>query len=228
MYKYLIISISIISLITLTGCMSEEQKPEPEPVVETVTVVEPVEEKIEVIIPEPVKVIEEKKVVEKPEEKQVAQVEPIKAPTPVESEEDAEYARSVNGDLAGSISKDEFQEDKKNIMEVIDDLAKIMKTKDYDAWLKYVSPSSKKYWSDPKNLATVASRLPVKGLKITSMKDYFLYVFIPARQNSKVEEIRYISTTVTKAVEPRESEDIIFYLFEKSASGDWLLKLDTL
>ena len=177
----------------------------------------------EVVVPE----TETKPVVEKkPEEPKTQKGTAVKQ-EPVLSEADKEYARSVSN-LSGTISKDEFVEDKKDIMMIIDDLNEIIKNRDYDAWLAYVSPSSKQYWSNPKNLAAVANRLPVKGIKIRSMKDYFLYVFIPARQNSKVEEIRYVSKTITTAVEPKEDEDLIFYMFEKASSGDWMLKLDTL
>ncbi len=177
----------------------------------------------EVVVPE----TETKPVVEKKPEEPKPQKGTAVKQEPVLSEADKEYARSVSN-LSGAISKDEFVEDKKDIMMIIDDLNEIIKNRDYDAWLAYVSPASKQYWSNPKNLAAVANRLPVKGIKIRSMKDYFLYVFIPARQNSKVEEIRYVSKTITKAVEPKEDEDLIFYMFEKASSGDWMLKLDTL
>jgi len=177
----------------------------------------------EVIVPES----ETKPVVEKKAESPKTQNGAVAKKEPVLSEADKEYARSVSN-LSGSISKDEFVEDKKDIMLIIDELNEIIKNRDYNAWLTYVSPSSKQYWNNPKNLAAVANRLPVKGIKIRSMKDYFLYVFIPARQNSKVEEIRYVSPTITKAVEPKKEEDLIFYIFEKSSSGDWMLKLDTL
>lgn len=187
-----------------------EQEPE-KPVAETI------------VVPEE----EAKPVVEKKAEDPKPKNGAVAVKEPVVSEADKEYARSVSN-LSGKISKDTFMEDKKDIMQTIEELNDIIKRRDYEAWLTYVSPSSKQYWSNPKNLAAVANRLPVKGINIRSMKDYFLYVFIPARQNSKVEEIRYVSPTVTKAVEPKEDEDLIFYLFEKSTSGDWLLKLDTL
>ncbi|NLK46388.1 MAG: hypothetical protein GX297_07025 [Treponema sp.] len=178
-------------------------------------------EKTEIIIPEIAPVVEKRSEDSELQKGMAAEKEPII------SDADKEYARSVTT-LVGTISKDDFVEDKKDIMKTIEELNEIIKKQDYEAWLKYVSPASKQYWNNPKNLAAVASRLPVKGIKIRSMKDYFLYVFIPARQNSKVEEIRYVSPTITKAVEPKEDEDLIFYIFEKSSSGDWLLKLDTI
>lgn len=220
---YALCTTSLFCALIFTSCNDEEAK-----VVEVVQNEVPEQKELTPALPEvpvvqkeepaPVKV--EPKVEKKPEPKKV-EVKP--EPT----EEEKEYARSV-ATLSNAISQDAFQKDKENIMSIIDELSTIMKQKDYDKWLKYVSPASKTYWSNPTNLANVASRLPVKGLKLKSMRDYFLYVFIPARQNSKVDEIRYVSTDVVKVVEAKENEDIIYYLFEKSANGEWFLKLDTL
>lgn len=202
---------------------------------------EPVIEKVEA--PKPAPVIEPKvepkvepKIEQKPEpkvepkvEKPVIKEEPKPAPQkeePPVSEEAKEYQRSVStlGDKA--ISIDAFQEDKKDIMNIIDDLNDVMKNKDYNTWLNYISDGSKEYWSNPANLASVANRLPIKGIKIKSLRDYFIFVFIPSRANSKVEEIRYISPVLVKAVEPKENEDLIYYIFEKSKNDGWKIKLD--
>lgn len=198
----------------------EPKKEEPKP-----AVAEPV--KAEPAKPAPVK--EPEKTIIVPKEEPI--VEPVKIVEDYKSvkhltEEEKEYQRSVK-DLTESISIDEFEADKKEVLAIIDDLTRIMKDRDYNSWVKYLSPASKKYWSNPQNLATVSNRLPVKGLKISSLKDYFTYVFVPARANSKVEEIRYVSSTVVKAVEPHAEEDLIYYMFEKTG-GKWYLKLDTL
>ena len=150
---------------------------------------------------------------EQPEEKQP--IDPVKS----------EYERSVKQMQGTVVSLDEFQRTKKDILQVITELNKIIKNKDYESWLAYLSPDSKEYWSNPVNLANVATRLPVKGVKIRNLKDYFNYVFIPARQNSSVEEIRYFSKNMVKAVQPMEKEDLIFYTFENHG-GNWLLVLD--
>ncbi|MBO7484598.1 MAG: hypothetical protein J6T84_00880 [Spirochaetaceae bacterium] len=151
--------------------------------------------------------------VEQPEEKQ-----------PVDSVK-SEYERSIKQMEGTVVTLDEFQRTKKDILQVIAELNKIIKNKDYESWLDYLSPDTKEYWSDPVNLANVATRLPVKGIKIRNLKDYFNYVFIPARQNSRVEEIRYLSKNTVKAVQPMEKEDLIFYTFENNGEN-WLLVLD--
>lgn len=137
----------------------------------------------------------------------------------------SEYERSIEELKGETITFDEFQKTKKDILQVISELNKIIKNKDYQSWLDYLTPESKEYWSDPVNLANVATRLPVKGIKIRNLKDYFNYVFIPARLNSQVEEIRYSSKNVVKAVQPLEKEDLIFYVFE-NYSDNWLLTLE--
>ncbi len=137
----------------------------------------------------------------------------------------SEYERSIEELKGVTVTFDEFKQTKKDILQVISELNKIIKNKDYQSWLDYLTPESKEYWSDPVNLANVATRLPVKGIKIRNLKDYFNYVFIPARQNSQVEEIRYSSKNVVKAVQPLEKEDLIFYVFENH-SDNWLLVLE--
>ncbi|HTO35821.1 MAG TPA: hypothetical protein VLZ44_00085 [Treponemataceae bacterium] len=151
------------------------------------------------------------------------EIKPIKnAP-----EIDEEYARSTSELKDESITQDTFLADKKEILEKIDALAQIMLARDYEKWLYYLSPSSKAYWQNQKNLADVSSRLPVKGYTLKNLEDYFRMIFIPSRQNSKVDEIRYISSTLVKAVQVRGSQDVVYYVFIK-INNTWLLELDTL
>ncbi len=143
------------------------------------------------------------------------------------AEIDEEYVRSTSGLKDKSITQDTFLADKKEILEKIDALAQIMLARDYEKWLYYLSPSSKAYWQNQKNLADVSSRLPVKGYTLKNLEDYFRMIFIPSRQNSKVDEIRYISSTLVKAVQVRGSQDVVYYVFIK-INNTWLLELDTL
>ena len=181
----------------------EEPKPA-EPAPEPTPVVEPEQE------PEPVVVVEA------PEE-----AEPEPAPA---VEEDKEYLRSV-GDIA--IDVDTYTHDKEAIMKIIAELATIMNTMDYKSWLAYVDDDSKAYWSRRPNLQKAEKKLPVKGLKLQTLEDYFKHVFVPARKGRNVTEIRYISDTYVKAVQVEADKDIIFYYFNK-IKGEWLLHLSKL
>ena len=127
--------------------------------------------------------------------------EPAKETTTVEEKttvQKDEYSRAV-GNL--SVSKDTFEADKAAVMELIDTLSTIMKDMDYQSWLLYVDKESKIYWSKSANLKKAQSKLPVKGLKLKNLQDYFKYVFVPARMGRTVTEIRYESDTNVKAIQ---------------------------
>lgn len=160
-----------------------------------------------------------------------APVEPeIPSPVPEEPEpkqEDSEYKRSV-GNL--SVSKDTFETDKAEIIRIINQLDIIMKDFEYKAWVGYVAPESINYWSQPVNLRKAEKRLPVKGMKLNSLQDYFKHVFVPARVGRTVTEIRYISDTEVKAVQVQEdkqtgeTKDIIYYYFNK-IGDNWMVHI---
>ena len=78
-----------------------------------------------------------------------------------------------------------------------------------------------------RNLHKISTRLPIKGIKVESLEDYFKYVFIQSRIGRQIDEIRYISDTSIKAVQVRDQQDIVFYYFHK-INGEWKLHLPPL
>lgn len=172
------------------------------------------------------------KVAEQPEPavpQEIKQPEETVAPEPEKKEAVSdEYSRSV-GQI--SVSKDTFEADKKEIMSIIARLSTIMKDFDYQSWLRYVDNESKIYWSQPANLKAAQRKLPIKGLQIKNLQDYFKYVFVPARADREVTSIRYVSDTYVKAVQvtsPATAETpekyTVYYYFNK-IDGHWSLHL---
>ena len=102
-----------------------------------------------------------------------------------------------------------------------------MKSRDYKSWLKFIEPNSINYWSQRKNLSSASKQLPVKGIQLKSLEDYFNYVFIPSRMGRQIDEIRYISSSSIKAVQVREDDTVIFYNFKK-INDEWFVELPTL
>ena len=78
---------------------------------------------------------------------------------------------------------------------IVDKLNHITATKDYAQWLTFLSDEYKRYYSQTATLNKVSEALPVKGIKLKSLKDYFTYVFVPSRQNVRVEDIKFVSPT---------------------------------
>lgn len=146
----------------------------------------------------------------------------------ISEEIDDEYTRSVKAiETDEVITPDTFAEDKKAILETIKELDLIMKNKDYNSWLNYVTPQSIDYWKQRPHLQAVSARLPGNKIQLKTLEDYFNWVFRLSRQNARVDEIRYISSKLVKAVQVSGNQDIIYYQFEKQ-NGRWLISLDTI
>ncbi|MBO4404296.1 MAG: hypothetical protein J5780_03075 [Treponema sp.] len=148
---------------------------------------------------------------------------PVQEEIPEEaSAVDDEYKRSVS---EIDISPEQFELDKRIIMSKINELDLIMEGRDFKRWQTYVDQESINYWSKKANLQKASKRLPVKGMKLNSLEDYFKFVFIPARSGKRVDEIRYESLTHIKAVQVKDDgADSIYYNFEK-IDGEWKVNI---
>ncbi|MCQ2577800.1 MAG: hypothetical protein MJ176_04635 [Treponema sp.] len=143
------------------------------------------------------------------------------------TEEQAEYLRSIDSiEDSEVVSFDEFADDKAAILKIIDEMSEVMRKYNFDKWKNYIDPASIEYYSNPVNLRKTQKKLPDKTLQIKGLRDYFKFVFIPARQISAVDEIRYISKTNVKAVQvrPDEGRIIVYYYFVK-VNGKWYVQL---
>ncbi len=224
---FIIISVLFFSCATDEPVQNEVQEPEP-----IVPVIEPVVESIMEPVPLP-------EIEPEPEPEPIP--EPIIEPEPViffdepepliieeVSEEVQEYSRSISTlEDGSSITEDTFLKDKQEILEIITKLDTIMKGKRYNDWLIYLTPDSKAFWSNKKNLSELSQKLFSKyNFELKNLREYFEYFFIPARKGRVVDEIRYVTPKEIKAVQYKDSEDIIYYFFEK-IDNKWLIRLDT-
>lgn len=156
------------------------------------------------------------------------QQEEVPVQQEIQPEEKDEYHKSV-GNL--TVSKDTFEADKAEIIRTINSLKTIMSDFDYQSWLLYVDNESKAYWSKTANLKKAQSKLPVKGLQLKNLQDYFKYVFVPSRAGRDITTIRYESENYVKAVQITSAESqnsdekyTVFYYFNK-IDGHWQLHL---
>ncbi len=187
----------------------------------------PVAEKEEAEAP----VVEEVSPVEEVEEidevQDVDEVELINEEVSTLEADDDEYIRSTQALSAEElVTKDEFAEDKAEILRIIKELQKVMEKEDVEAWLKYVDKDSKNFYSNPANIRKVNKKLPNKAIVLNGIGDYFKYVFIPSRKNREITEIRYISKTNTKAVQVNEDGSITRYYQFIKVNGKWYVQLD--
>ncbi len=197
-------------------------KPDPKPK-EVAKVEEPKKEE-----PKPAPKKEEPKPEPKKEEPKPA---PKKEEPKKEVVADEEYTRSVAQMAEGqSVDVATFNKDKEAVLALINELNTVMKEGNYKAWLGYLDEESKTYWSNKSNLKKAQKRLPVKGLTLATLEDYFKYIFIPSRQGNEMDEIRYETESNVKAVQIRMDEkgkyagDTVYYYLRK-VNGSWKLHL---
>jgi hypothetical protein len=105
-----------------------------------------------------------------------------------------------------------------DVRSFIDSLNQMIRRQDYEAWLSHLTDDYIKHYSDPSILAQY-SEYPVikgKGIKLRTLKDYFLNVVFPARQNDKVDDIEFVGENQIKAitVTPKGERNIL-YMLEK-------------
>ncbi|HNY16121.1 MAG TPA: hypothetical protein PK542_03950 [Treponemataceae bacterium] len=122
-----------------------------------------------------------------------------------------------------TITKQTFRQTKSEIELVVEDLNKITYSKDYTRWQTYLSDEYRANFSDPAVLEKVSASLPTKGIKISTLKDYFTYVFVPSRQNMRVDDITFVSPTrVYVIMDLTKDSPAAIYILEKM-NGSWKL-----
>lgn len=139
-----------------------------------------------------------------------------------------EYLRSTKALTEESVTVEEFENDKAEILKIINELKVIMDNGDRTKWLTYIDPDSINYYSNHTNLRKVREKLPNKQIQLHGIGDYFKYVFIPSRKNSNIDEIRYISKSNIRAVQIREDKsELVYYNFVKK-DNKWYVHIPTL
>lgn len=123
------------------------------------------------------------------------------------------------------ITKETFDSTKTEIELVVEDLNKITISRDYQKWLQYLSLEYRRFYSSPIVLKEVSDSLPVKGIQLNNLKDYFNFVFVPSRQNMRVDDIKFVSSTrVYVIMEIAPGSPAAIYILEKTKEG-WNLVL---
>jgi hypothetical protein len=105
-----------------------------------------------------------------------------------------------------------------DVKRLIQNLNTVIQTRNYDLWITNLTEDYVAYWSDPEILARL-SESPVlrrQNITLANLRDYFIHVVYPSRQNDRVDDIEFIGETRIKAiiVNPK-GERLVLYNLEK-------------
>ena len=158
--------------------------------------------------------IQEPAVVEKPVEAVKPQVD---APKPADEEVVAQFE-------GVSITRKEKEIAKSEIEEVVKKLNEITAKKDYGRWRFWLSTEYKKEYSKPEVLKKISEEYSanLRGKQLKTIEDYFYHVFVPSRQNGRVDDIAYLTPTKVQVLMMTSTQKLIFYNLEK-IDDRWLL-----
>jgi hypothetical protein len=109
-----------------------------------------------------------------------------------------------------AITQELHDSTKQEVEAVIRQLNTINRNKDYRSWLTWLDEGYAGEIGNPAflEIQSQSPRLVQQNTALKSLQDYFLYVFIPARQNARVDDIEFISPhkvrviTVTQRRQP--------------------------
>ncbi|AIW90545.1 MULTISPECIES: hypothetical protein [unclassified Treponema] len=249
-YRYLLLSF-FISIAAGCASVSPDVKkepapseeiavpaPQPEPIKEPEAPVkwEPVKPAVPVKPKPPVKTKEPPAKVEEPPvkaeeppakvEETPAKPEPViekKEPVVEAKPEPVEEKNTVIAEFEGvTITKETYDQTKTEMEKIVEKLNRITATKDYAQWTTFLSEEYKQQYSQPLTLRKVSEALPVKGIKLKSLRDYFMYVFVPSRQNVRVDDIKFVSPTRVDVIMKQANVSLLVYGLE-NINGSWKL-----
>lgn len=152
-----------------------------------------------------------------------AQPEPVKEPVVEVKPEPVEEKNTVIAEFEGvTITKETYDQTKTEMEKIVEKLNRITATKDYTQWTTFLSEEYKQQYSQSLTLQKVSEALPVKGIKLKSLKDYFTYVFVPSRQNVRVDDIKFVSPTRVDVIMKQANVSLLVYGLE-NINGSWKL-----
>jgi hypothetical protein len=123
-----------------------------------------------------------------------------------------------------SITPEEKKETLISVADLILELNRITREKNFEAWRSYLTPAFQEKYSDPVYLAEISGAyliLRVKKIVLKTLRDYFDNVVYPSHQNDRVDDIEYIGHNRVKAVYYNDkSERRVLWDLER-VDGTW-------
>jgi hypothetical protein len=110
-------------------------------------------------------------------------------------------------------------EDIRRFVRELDDL---IMAKDYDKWLKLLSPGYAELINTPEFLNAVSQqpRLRSQNIVLKNSRDYFLSVVVMSRAGLEADDIEFITMTrVMVFTEPRQDQKIRIYTLDRTPGG---------
>jgi hypothetical protein len=129
---------------------------------------------------------------------------------------------STGGFDPSKISDEQRASTMQEVRVFINDLNKVISAKNYNAWKDALSPEYFERISSAENLRLLSEMPQMKAQKkvLKTPKDYFDFVVVPSRADSRVDEIEFLNLYKVKAYTKKDgsTERMILYDLEKTGN----------
>jgi vancomycin resistance protein YoaR len=123
-------------------------------------------------------------------------------------------------------SEELYTETFEDIQLIISNLNTVISSKDYEIWLTYLTSDYIGFYSASEQFERYTEMLKQRGrnTRISSLKDYFLYLVVISRANAVVDEIVFLDKTHIKALTEIKGKLSVLYYLEK-LENSWKIGL---
>lgn len=117
-----------------------------------------------------------------------------------------------------SVSAEVKQSTMVDVQSFVEQLNRIIASRNYDEWTKHLTPDYLAHYSNPEVLAEISQDPALKrySLVLRTLRDYFNYVVFPSRRDSQVDDIEFLDKSRIKVIwiSPK-GEPLVLYNLEK-------------
>ena len=123
------------------------------------------------------------------------------------------------------VSQEYYDSTKEEVQHFINDLNQIIRNRNYYSWRMALSDEYFEEISSRENLQQVSEQPAMRTRRIVlrAPEDYFLYVVVPSRANSRVDDIEFINRNRVKAftiITNRDGEEQRLRLYDLEKIGN--------
>ena len=120
------------------------------------------------------------------------------------------------------ISQETYESTKINVQQFIEELNKIISSRNYDAWKTHLSDDYFNFISSPDFLRTTSESriLRMQNIVLRTPQDYFRHVVVPSRANSRVDDIEFTNQYHVKVFTIDNARNERLRLYDLEQTGD--------
>ena len=120
------------------------------------------------------------------------------------------------------VSEEVYSRTFDEIRDFIDNLNQIIRERDFQTWLGFLSEDYIRTTSDPLFLREQSEKplLKQNNVELTGLEDYFIHVVVPSRSQAQLDEIEFLDEDHVKAISIVRGTRVVLYLLVRE-QGSW-------